>query len=160
MFLRRYIDAYSPRMLIIDTMMAGISSKRLKIGKTVVTRLLAAFFLFYALADVSILQAYCGNEAVGIPPAHHQKESNDVITEASSSSTSDSVEVSRGSSSESDPRCCTDECFCCCPHVTTPMRITASKISPVVSITSKPEFELDPLITGDGSKLFHPPKLA
>lgn len=40
-------------------------------------RLLAAFFVLYALADVSVLQAYCGNEMVGIPPAHHSVETAD-----------------------------------------------------------------------------------
>jgi|CXWL01.1.fsa_nt_gi hypothetical protein len=35
------------------------------------TQLLALFILLYALADVSVLQAYCGNESMGIPPDHH-----------------------------------------------------------------------------------------
>ena len=35
------------------------------------TSLAAVFFVIYALADVSILQIYCGSEALGIPPDHH-----------------------------------------------------------------------------------------
>ncbi len=36
--------------------------------------LVAFLFVIYAIADVSVLQAYCGNEALGIPPAHHVSE--------------------------------------------------------------------------------------
>ncbi len=39
------------------------------------TRILALFFLVYALSDVSVLQVYCGNEALGIPPDHHMLDS-------------------------------------------------------------------------------------
>lgn len=39
--------------------------------------LVAFLFVIYALADVSVLQAYCGNEALGIPPAHHVTEGVD-----------------------------------------------------------------------------------
>ncbi len=34
-------------------------------------RFTALFILLYAIADVSVLQVYCGNEALGIPPEHH-----------------------------------------------------------------------------------------
>jgi len=36
-----------------------------------ITSLVALLFVVYALADVSVLQVYCGNEALGIPPVHH-----------------------------------------------------------------------------------------
>jgi hypothetical protein len=39
------------------------------------TRILSLFFLLYALSDVSVLQVYCGNEALGIPPDHHISDS-------------------------------------------------------------------------------------
>lgn len=39
--------------------------------------MIAFLFVIYAVADVSVLQAYCGNEMVGIPPAHHITENLD-----------------------------------------------------------------------------------
>ena len=39
--------------------------------------LVALLFVVYAVADVSVLQAFCGNEALGIPPAHHVNEAPD-----------------------------------------------------------------------------------
>lgn len=49
-------------------------SDRLKTNiklRSKIVSLVAFLFVIYAIADVSVLQAYCGNEAVGIPPAHH-----------------------------------------------------------------------------------------
>lgn len=43
-------------------------------GRRMSTRLLALFILLYAVADVSVLQVYCGNEALGIPPDHHMSD--------------------------------------------------------------------------------------
>lgn len=43
---------------------------QIKIRRKLIS-LTALLFVIYALADVSILQVYCGNEALGIPPAHH-----------------------------------------------------------------------------------------
>lgn len=57
-------------------------SSRLKLQKKwrhKLTSLVALFFVVYALADVSILQVYCGNEAVGIPPLHHSAAQADHI---------------------------------------------------------------------------------
>lgn len=39
-----------------------------------IVSLVAFLFVIYAIADVSVLRAYCGNEALGIPPAHHVAE--------------------------------------------------------------------------------------
>lgn len=41
---------------------------------------LALFFVMYALADISFLQVYCGNESIGIPPQHHIADRNDDIS--------------------------------------------------------------------------------
>ena len=50
------------------------SGARKRNGKDWV-RLLALFFLLYALSDGTVLQAYNGNEALGIPPDHHMFDS-------------------------------------------------------------------------------------
>lgn len=52
-------------------------SDRLKSNTKIRSRivsLVAFLFVIYAIADVSVLQAYCGNDALGIPPAHHVSE--------------------------------------------------------------------------------------
>lgn len=74
--------------------------------------LVAFLFVIYAIADVSVLQAYCGNEALGIPPAHHVAEKADQV----SSDDHDSYVVSAGHhEGQSDDEHEYDhqhECFC------------------------------------------------
>lgn len=87
---------------------------------TRLTSLVALLLIFYALADVTFLQAYCGNEAVGIPPAHHLSNSF-AETGVEKSRDSDSV-ASFQNESPSDGQPAPhegqdDECFCCCSHV-------------------------------------------
>ena len=47
------------------------------------TRILALFFLLYALSDVSVLQVYSGNEALGIPPDHHMSDTGHQLPRSS-----------------------------------------------------------------------------
>src|SRR5215204_3010357 len=66
---------FDPLSFIV--VIVNISEKwmQLKSGKVkrwpTTTRLLALFILLYAIADISVLQVYCGNDALGIPPDHH-----------------------------------------------------------------------------------------
>lgn len=53
--------------------MIGRSKSQIKLRNRI-TSLVAFLFVIYAVADVSVLQAYCGNEMLGIPPAHHVSE--------------------------------------------------------------------------------------
>ena len=54
--------------------MDGLGSAKNSMKRGLI-RLVALPFVIYALADVTILQAYCGNEAIGIPPDHHMSDS-------------------------------------------------------------------------------------
>ncbi|MEK7722841.1 MAG: hypothetical protein AAB336_00685 [Acidobacteriota bacterium] len=44
--------------------------------KRIFVRCVAFLFIVYALAGISILQDYFGNETIGIPPAHHFARGN------------------------------------------------------------------------------------
>lgn len=50
--------------------MLGQPNIKIRIRRKLIS-LMALLFVIYVLADVSVLQAYCGNEAIGIPPDHH-----------------------------------------------------------------------------------------
>lgn len=83
-------------------------------------RLVALLFVVYALADVTVLQAYCGNEAVGIPPAHHISKNTVVDANTSFANHVQSGGVSdekRQQGDEPVQDCNDDACFCCCSHV-------------------------------------------
>ena len=84
------------------------------------TSLVAFLFVLYAVADVSVLQAYCGNEAVGIPPAHHfTKTARDPDSRSATKSIQTRLQSDGEPRQGNDPTqdCDDDTCFCCCSHV-------------------------------------------
>lgn len=91
------------------------------VWKKRVTQVIALLFVLYAFADVTVLQAYCGNEAVGIPPAHHfAKESKTSVQDKKENSIeSDQTNFHQsqdGQNEEPAKDCDDDDCFCCCSH--------------------------------------------
>jgi hypothetical protein len=67
-------DRSSKLVLSIKTNLnlAFLYENKIKVRSwSTVTRFLALFILVYAVADISVLQVYCGNESLGIPPEHH-----------------------------------------------------------------------------------------
>jgi hypothetical protein len=90
----------------------------LRVSKRGASRLLVFLFVLYALADISVLQIYCGNEAIGIPPAHHLtrvKEANDNYTDKMiRMQGADDHKSPVDDQSDSD---CNDECFGGCAHI-------------------------------------------
>jgi hypothetical protein len=110
------------------------------------TQLLAAFFVLFAFADVSVMQAYSGNETVGILTFARQLQ----IEKLKSKKTGAPVVALAatnlsGSPSEQlppDPHSSEENCFGCCSHVllgfslaesiereVLPTKITASNFS-------------------------------
>lgn len=85
-----------------------------------ITRGIALLFVLYAFADMTVLQVYCGNEAVGIPPAHHSaqesqtsiQDKNDNSVEAKQTN----IHQSQNEQEEPGQDCDDDDCFCCCSH--------------------------------------------
>lgn len=124
-------------------------------------KFVAAFVIAYALADVSVLQAYCGNETVGIPAAEHQTQLN--VANADTHDPRGSVHMDRRESnpnSESEEPCTGEEdCFGSCSHIVV-SRITID-LSQSISIIDREKISSYPdryLARGPSSP-FHPPRI-
>ena len=74
-------------------------------------RIFAVFLVLYALADVSVLQEYCGNENLGIPSFAQQIQAKNNISQAVAA-------ISHSSNQEQTPDAPAgdEDCFCCCSH--------------------------------------------
>lgn len=125
--------------------------------------LVALLFVVYALADITVLQAYCGNEAVGIPPAHHLSKTS---KSPASRSATNFIQIRPESEEESRPGsdptqdCDDDACFCCCSHV-----VKGHFAIPSYKTTTRVEFSQSDTYVGRYSnssltQLFRPPRTA
>lgn len=92
-------------------------------------RLLAVFFVLYAIADISVLQQYCGNEALGIPPYTGQVEAvNQKINDASGDLlTGSAMSCSSHEEDRPDSPRTEEGCFGCCSHILIGLRATAAR---------------------------------
>lgn len=125
--------------------------------------LVALLFVVYALADITVLQAYCGNEAVGIPPAHHlSKTARDPDSRSATKSIQTRLQSDGEPRQGNDPTqdCDDDTCFCCCSHV-----VTGYFAIPSTKPTNKIEFSQSDTYVGRYSnssltQLFRPPRTA
>lgn len=110
------------------------------------TRLLAAFFVLYAFADVSVLQAYSGNETIGIPSYARQLQIEKLKSKKTDAPVAAQAATdfsgSPGEQLPPDPHSSEENCFGCCSHVllgfnvaesmardVLPARLTASNFS-------------------------------
>ena len=134
---------------------------RTKFKRTAI-KLIAVFFVVYALAEVSVLQAYCGNESLGIPPASHLKRAQrnagseqKIAAKAAPERNDNEVKPDH----DTDAPCEGDEeCLGCCSHVVLAFNF--------LGFDRKADFAggqldlpyTDRLITSDLAPLFHPPK--
>lgn len=134
--------------------------------KRVASRLLALLFVIYAFADISVLQAYCGNEAVGIPPYAQQIQNNHRNQETVNSVSVRTVSDASQSSHEDDaPNLPTgdEECFCCCPHTLLGLNLRESVRQTILSVKpqSTANFSLKHLRSDNHlTELFRPPRVA
>lgn len=131
--------------------------------KLIASRLVAFFFVLYALADVTVLQEYCGNETVGIPSYAQQIQAKnrtvDKMTDSQTVSfySSSSHEEQTPESPASD-----EECFCCCSHTILNfnfVKFVAREISPTKQ--SESNFSENRLKSDSHlPQLYQPPKFA
>lgn len=123
----------------------------------------ALFIIVFALAEVSILQAYCGNEAIGIPPAHHTEQIEDCPVEVSQTNTiqTDShnsfTNHNHNSNDESD---CNDECLGNCAHVILGYFGFLPFTSKNIELMQNPIFYESTIPTSELTNLFRPPRTA
>lgn len=142
-------------------MIFGIAKFQVKI-KHKLTSLAALLFVIYALADVSVLQAYCGNEAVGIPSAHHVSNSErekGKENQKFASGRSESDEKSRQNDVPSQD--CPDEaCFCCCSHVIPGFFVLPSTKITCISRECRQDSYTSGYATSSLTYFFRPPRIS
>lgn len=126
-------------------------------------RVIAAFFVIYALADVSVLQAYCGNETLGIPPADHvastegaQNDGN-VILVVGQDKTSDR-RVSSSTAGTEKPCEGDEECFGSCSHIVVPVSFVSFNDVPDLPSREVVLPFADRYVQSDLTSPFQPPK--
>jgi hypothetical protein len=86
--------------------------------RRIAIKCVALLFVMYVLADITVLQVYCGNEAIGIPPAHHLSAQNNEVRKVDKSVSVNDQNYSQPSNQESEQDCGDDCCFCCSSHIT------------------------------------------
>jgi len=134
--------------------------------KRVISRFLALLFVIYAFADITVLQAYCGNEAVGIPPYAQQiqkirrnpKTDNQAFVQAVSDASHSSHEDDAPNLPTGD-----EECFCCCPHTLLGLNLRESVRQTILSVKpqSTANFSLKHLWSDNHlTELYRPPRIA
>jgi hypothetical protein len=122
--------------------------------KRIIIRCVALLFVIYALADVSILQAYCGNESVGIPPAHYfSKEKNDSAEDV----TDNFQQPHEQEDSEQD---CGDDCCFCSSHVVINSYNVESSLIKLTIIAPKTISYENRHSNSELRNLFRPPQFA
>ena len=126
-------------------------------------RFVALFFVIYAFADMTVLQGYCGNESLGIPPYARQLQAKNRQPEKTSKSQITSA-VSQLSPAEQTPDAPVsyEECFCCCSHTTISFNYVKSVVRESLLIKqSEPNFPVHNLQSDSHLvQLYQPPKFA
>lgn len=126
-------------------------------------RFVALFFVLYAFADITVLQEYCGNEAVGIPSYAQQIQAKNQTVEKAT----DSQIIYIGSHSSQEQQtpespASDEECFCCSSHTTlgfSPIKAVVRVISFVKQ--SESNFSENRLKSDSHlPQLYQPPKFA
>lgn len=124
-------------------------------------RVLAVFFVIYAFADITVLQAYCGNESIGTPPAHHyepQTDHCDRDSHVSNEQRADTHLVQGAYTENLYPG--DNECFGNCSHVTPAFVVVKSESIPVTLTRGLLPYYGSGYLDTDPTILFHPPRSA
>lgn len=127
-----------------------------------IVKILAVFFVLYALADISVLQQYCGNETIGIPSyaeqirAEKRKIETAINTQAAFINSDSFPPEQTPDSPESE-----DDCFCCCSHTLLGFSPMKSYTPILVIQESHSNFSLRHQHSSTHLRLdYQPPKLA
>lgn len=131
------------------------------VWKRRIVKLLAAFFVLYAVLDISFLQAYCGNETLGIPSYAAQLRMEGKRSASESESFIGASQLPDEEQSNDDPGS-DDSCFCCCSHTTVAVNSMAAVTKrPASSPASAPNFSDKNLHTDSHpSRHYQPPKFS
>lgn len=127
---------------------------------------LALLLVLYAFADMTVLQAYCGNEAVGIPSYARQLQMEKQTSRKLQDSSGEKVVTTLSELSQPeqapDAPVSDEECFCCCSHTLhgfNPVETIRREISPETAFGSN--FSDKSLLSDSHLLLlYQPPKFA
>jgi len=127
------------------------------------SRLVALLFVLYALADVTVLQEYCGNETLGIPSYAQQIQAkNRAIDKTTDSKTA--YVGSHSSQEEQTPEspASDEECFCCCSHTTLSFNPIKSLVRVIQATKQSASNFSENRLKSDSHlpQLYQPPKFA
>ena len=137
--------------------MFGQSKSQIKL-RSRITSLVAFLFVIYALADVSVLQVYCGNEALGIPPAHHMTEEGDPASSTQHGNYVTSADSEQPQSPDEHDYDHQHECFCWHQTVVVSYRFSHSKVT-AKSQSQSPDIHTSRHKDTDLDNHFRPPQL-
>lgn len=142
--------------------MKGKAQREIGTRKRRVIKILAVFFVLYALADVTVLQQYCGNEMVGIPSYAEQVRAEKRRTEATDNTQKAFInsdlfpQEQMPGSPESE-----DSCFCCCSHIL--LGFSPLKLYTPILVTKESASNFSPSHQHSSTHLrldYQPPKFA
>ncbi len=137
--------------------MKQIKQKHKSHFKRTIIQCVALLFVIYAFADITVLQAYCGNETIGIPPAHHLSAQNKEVDKAASVDNPNY----RQSNQESNQDCDDDCCFCCSSHITLGYFAFQPRTATFVKNNSQPSISFENKHSYSAlNSLFRPPRIA
>ncbi len=124
----------------------------------------ALFIVVFALADVSVLQAYHGNETIGIPPANHtaqEKDCPDELTQMSTDQTNSDTAFFTNHNHNSDEECSGEgECLASCSHIVVGYFVFSTHILSVTEQTQTPLFYDRIIPNSESASVFRPPQTA
>ncbi len=131
--------------------------------KCMASRLVALFFVLYALADLTVLQEYCGNETLGIPSYAQQIQAKNRMVD--NTTNSQTVLFSSSSSHEEqtpESPASDEECFCCCSHTTLSFNPIKSVVREISTIKQSESNFSENRLKSDSHlpQLYQPPKFA
>ncbi len=121
----------------------------------------ALFFIVFALADLSVLQAYHGNENVGIPAEHHTYQDDDCSQEKPLDSTqSEQPSISSHDEHHNQDDDCSDkgECLAGCSHIIVSYFVFNANVFSEVRQTQESLFYENTTPKSEPTSIFRPPR--
>jgi hypothetical protein len=139
-------------------------SNSIKKARKATINIVALFFIVFALADVSVLQAYHGNELVGIPAEHHNVQDNDCIAEKTqlNSSHDKQTRISAHNQHNNSNEDCSGEgeCLAGCSHIIVSYFVFNPCLQYEIIKPQPTSFHENTIPKSEPTAIFHPPKTA
>lgn len=136
----------------------------IKTIKKAIVYSVALFIIVFALADVSILQAYHGNESMGIPPSHHTAQENDCpdeLTQMRTDQTNSDTAFFTNHDHNSEQDCSGEgECLASCSHIVVGYFVFEPFIYSETPLSQNSLHREDTTPKSEPTSIFRPPQTA